>query len=165
MTELPGFDIRYTQLSDTPYLRKWMKNEAVLKWFPMTAEQDVENAIQCWMGFVRWNASLTATIDQVPCGLATLFLMPYKKVAHHALLKIVVDPEKQRKGVGYALIKNLKHLAKEYFHLEMLVAEIFEGNPLFFLLKKSNFHELFRQKKYVKEGKVYKDKICLEVLL
>ena len=53
--------------------------------------------------------------------------MPYKKVAHHCLFKIVVDPKHQRKGIGRALLKNLKHLAKTYFHLELMHIEVFEG--------------------------------------
>ena len=48
--------------------------------------------------FAAGAASLTATINHVPCGIGTLFLMPYKKVAHHCLFKLIVDPHWQRKG-------------------------------------------------------------------
>ena len=49
------------------------------------------------------------------------------------------------------LVKNLKHLAKNYFHLEMIATEVFEGNPIIPLLKKNDFEEIFRQEKFVKD--------------
>ncbi|MFS8563575.1 MAG: GNAT family N-acetyltransferase [Rhabdochlamydiaceae bacterium] len=77
--------------------------------------------------------------------------MPYKKVAHHCLAKVIVDPKWQRQGIGSSLVRNLKHLAKNYFRLEMMDIEVFEGNPLIELLQKEGFHEVFRQEKFVKE--------------
>jgi RimJ/RimL family protein N-acetyltransferase len=165
MVAIPGFDIRYTYLTDTPHLREWLLTPGMLHWFPMSEEKEIEDAIQCWMGFSRYSSSLTATINDVPCGIGTLFLMPYRKVAHHCLFKIIVDPKFQRKGIGSALIKNLKHLAKNYFHLELMHIEVFEGNPMLSLLKKFDFHEFGRQEKYVKEGDKYFSRILMESFL
>ena len=91
--------------------------------------------------------------------------MPYRKVAHQCLFKVIVDPHFQRKGVGTALIRNLKHLAKNYFHLEMISTEIFEGNPIISLLKKNEFQEIFRQDKFVKVNDGYKARIFMETKL
>lgn len=151
LTDSPDFDIRYTQVTDAPSLRKWLSAPGMLHWFPMATEREVENAIAVWIGFCRINASLTATYKGEPCGIGTLFLMPYRKVAHHCLFKMIVDPQFQRQGVGTALLRNLKHLAKNYFRLELMHIEIFEGNPIQLLLKKQGFREFAKQKHYVKE--------------
>jgi RimJ/RimL family protein N-acetyltransferase len=158
-------DIRYTYITDITYLRQWLKTPGMLHWFPMSTEKELEDAIQCWIGFCRWSASLTATINHVPCGIGTLFLMPYKKVAHHCLFKMIVDPKFQQQGVGSSLLKNLKHLAKNYFHLEMMNIELFEGNPILDLLKKNDFYEVVVQDKFVKEEGVYRKRIVMETKL
>jgi putative acetyltransferase len=163
--DLPGYDIRYTNTTDEPYLRQWMSAPGMLHWFPMLQEKEVEDAIQCWIGFSRFNCSLTATINGIPCGIGTLFLMPYQKVSHHCLIKIIVDPQHQRKGIGSSLLKNLKHLAKNYFHLELMHVEVFEGNPLHSLLLKHDFQEFARQERYVKENGKYLTRILLESYL
>lgn len=166
MSDIPNFDIRYTYVTDITYLRQWVWSEGMLQWFPMSTEKEVEDAIQCWIGFSRWSSSLTATINHVPCAIGTLFLMPYKKVAHHCLFKVIVDPKHQKKGIGSSMIKNLKHLAKNYFHLEMMNIEVFEGNPILELLKNLEFYEFARQDKYVKgeDGK-YLSRILMETNL
>lgn len=158
-------DIRYTYITDITYLRQWLKTPGMLHWFPMSTEKELEDAIQCWIGFCRWSASLTATINHVPCGIGTLFLMPYKKVAHHCLFKMIVDPQFQRQGIGTSLLKNLKHLAKNYFHLEMMNIELFEGNPILDLLKKHDFYEVVVQDKFVKEEGKYRKRIVMETKL
>ncbi len=161
--DLPDFDIRYSYITDISYLRQWINQPEMLQFFPMLSEKEIEDAIQCWIGFCRWSSSLTATINHTPVGIGTLFLMPYKKVAHHCLFKMVVDPQFQRKGIGGQLLKNLKHLARNYFHLEAMNIEIFEGNPILHLLKKFDFYEIARQDRYVKENGIYKGRIVMGV--
>ena len=158
-------DIRYTYVTDVLYLKQWLQSPGMLDVFPMTTEKELEDAAQCWIGFCRWSCSLTATVSHVPCAIGTLFLMPYKKVAHHCLCKIIVDPKWQRKGIGSSLVRNLKHLAKNYFHLEMMALEVFEGNPIIELLKKEGFYEVFRQEKFVKAQGVYKARVFMEARL
>jgi ribosomal protein S18 acetylase RimI-like enzyme len=163
--DLPGFDIRYTYVTDTSHLREWISNPSINQWFPMSTEKEIEDAVQCWIGFCRWSSSLTATIDHVPCAIGTLFLMPYRKVAHQAIFKLVVDPKRQRQGIGTALVRNLKHLAKNYFRLELIGIEIFEGNPIESLLKKQGFEEIFRQNHYMKDSVNDRARIYMEVEL
>jgi ribosomal protein S18 acetylase RimI-like enzyme len=165
MQEPLGLDIRYTYVTDTPYLRQWLLTPNVQKWFPVSEEKEIEDAVQCWIGFSRYSSSITATLNSVPCGMGTLFLMPYRKVAHHCLFKIVVDPKCQGQGIGSSLLKNLKHLAKNYFHLELMHIEVFEGNPFISLLQKYDFHEFARQDKYVKDENGYHCRILYESYL
>lgn len=165
MTEPSGLDIRYTYVTDTPYLRDWLSHPEVQKWFPVSEEREIEDAVHCWIGFSRYSSSLTATLNGTPCAIGTLFLMPYRKVAHHCLFKLVVDPKHQRKGIGSSLLKNLKHLAKNYFHLELIHIEIFEGNPVIKLLQKYEFYEFARQDNYVKDQDRYLSRILYESIL
>jgi putative acetyltransferase len=160
-----GLDIRYTYVTDLPYLKSWLLNKDVQRWFPVSEEKEIEDAVQCWIGFSRYSCSLTATLDAKPCGIATLFLMPYRKVAHHCLFKIVVDPRYQRRGIGASLLKNLKHLAKQYFHLDLIHTEVFEGNPCIALLESQGFKLFARQEGFVKEQERYLARLCYEVHL
>ncbi len=91
--------------------------------------------------------------------------MPYRKVAHHCLFKLVVDPRYQRQGIGRSLLKNLKHLAKTYFHLEFMHIEVFEGNPFIHLLKEFHFQEFARQDRFVKDAGKYSARILYESFL
>ena len=162
---MKDLDIRYTRILDITYLRRWLQDPEVLKWFPITTPEEIEQALTCWMGFCRYNASLTAVNGKEPCGIATLFLPPYKKVAHQCLFKICVDPEYQRQGVGSALVKNIKHLAKTQFYFEAVYAEVFTGNPLIELLKKFDFVELARQEHYFKSQNQYWGRVLLQAEL
>lgn len=165
MQEPAGLDIRYTYVTDTPYLREWLENPDVQKWFPVSEEKEIVDCVQCWIGFSRYSSSITATMNGVPCGIATLFLMPYRKVAHHCLFKLIVDPKFQGKGIGTSLLKNLKHLAKNYFHLELMHIEVFEGNPFIHLLLGQGFQEFCRQEKFVKDDSGYHARVLFESYL
>jgi ribosomal protein S18 acetylase RimI-like enzyme len=162
MKEPAGYDLRFTHLTDGPYLRDWMLQPGVQRWFPISEEKEIDDAVQCWVGFSRYNSSLTATVNDNVVGIGTLFLMPYKKVAHHCLFKLVVDPKYQRQGIGRSLLKNLIHLAKSRFKLDLMHIEVFEGNPLIHLLKELDFHEFARQEKFVKDGDLYLTRILYE---
>ncbi len=161
----PGFDLRYTYVTDLPYLKEWVETPETLHFFPMQEEKEIVDALQCWIGFSRYSCSLTAVIDGVPCGIGTLFLMPYRKLSHHCQIKMVVDPKWRKQGVGSSLLKNLKHLAKTQFRQELVHIEVFEGNPIIDLLKKYDFHEFARQEKFVKEDGKYYARILLESYL
>ena len=154
MKENPSIDIRYTRALDSPYLKKWLTSPEVYPFIAPTNEEEMARAINMWMFFCRLQSSLTATDGHAPCGMATLYLFPYKKVKHHSPFKICVDPAKWHQGVGGSLIKNLKHLAKNYFKLEAIHTEVYGDNPLIEVLKKADFKEFMHQKNYVKkEGK------------
>jgi putative acetyltransferase len=148
-------DIRYAVNEDESYLRGWLHAPGMLHWFPVGNEKELDNGAKVWMAYSRFSASLTAVKGGTPVGMATLFLMPYRKVAHHCFFKLIVDPKYQRQGIGEALLKNLMHLARNYFRLELIHIEVFEGNPLIHLLEKMGFRRYAYQEDYVKEGETY----------
>ncbi len=143
------FDIRYSKQDDFPFLHKWLGE--CRKWYPVSSDSDVEAMAKNWIGFYRYGASLTATYKNEPVGIATLFLMPYRKVIHHCLAYFIVDPKHARQGIGAALIKNLNHLGKSYFRFEWMNIELFEGCPAIPLIEKWGYKEVIKQEKFVKE--------------
>ena len=147
-----GVEIRYTYITDLPTLRKWVTETAVQRWLPIEGDIEREGFLQSWMGFSRYSASLTATCEGKPCGMGTLYLLPYQKVAHRALFQLVVDPGHVRQGIGTTLLRNLKHLARNYFHLEWMQIDLISGNPAQYLLEKQGFRLFTRQEGYFKDG-------------
>ena len=159
-----GLDIRYTELTDAPYLLKWLSDSEVASWFPMADSLEIEDAVNRWIGFARYRCSLTATLNQEPCGLATLYLQPYRKLAHQSEFGIIVNPQFRNQGVGSDLIKNLTHLAKMQFHLELLHLQVYAKNPAIRLYQRFGFKEFGRQEKWIKElngeyvGRIFMEK-------
>lgn len=155
-------DIRYTEPGDYSYLVEWLSDSEDLKYYPMSKGKELEMGAKNWIGFSRYKCSLTATIDKKPCGIATLYLMPYKKVSHLCLFYIIVDKKFRRKGIATSLLKNLQNLASNFFALESFHAEVFEGSPLIPLLKKEGFKLVVEQKKFVKINDDYLSRAIYE---
>jgi RimJ/RimL family protein N-acetyltransferase len=145
-------DIRYTELTDGPSLKEWLMDPKVSRWFPMADEVEIDDAVNRWVGFSRYHCSLTATIDGKACGIATLYLQPYKKLAHQCEFGIIVGEGYRNKGVGSQLIKNLIHLAKNYFKIELLHLQVYAENPAQNLYSRLGFVEFGHQTRWIKES-------------
>lgn len=157
--------VRYTEMSDAPFLKEWLSEPGILRWFPMVDAVEVEDAVKHWIGFSRFKCSLTAVYDGVPCGLTTLYLMPYRKVSHQCLFSIVVAKEFRGKGIGTLLLNNLIHMAKEQFHLTVLYLEVYDGNPAYSLYQKFGFKEVGFQQYFIREDGEYLGKRIMERVL
>lgn len=165
ITDEKAFDIRYSENSDITHIRKWLQTKGMLSNFPMGNEKEIEMNLRYWSGFFRYHSSLTSTYNGVPNGVATLFLMPFRKVMHFGMMQFIVDPKWQRRGIGTALIKNIKHLAVTKFKLERLYFDVFEGSFSHSFLLKNGFIEICRQEKFVKENGKYKSRIIMDITL
>ena len=146
-----GVELRYSDLSDGKYLKQWLLDPTVARWFPMFDEMEIDDAVARWIGFSRYKCSLTATYNGVPCGICTLYLQPYRKLAHQCEFGIIVSPEMTNKGVGTLLISNIMHLAKENFHIELLHLQVYAENPAMHLYQRMGFKEFGRQTHWIKE--------------
>lgn len=149
---LARLDIRYTEPTDAPYLKEWFLDPSVARWFPMSDLIEIDDAVNRWIGFYRYRCSLTAVLDGVPCGIATLYLQPYKKLAHQCEFGIIVAPAHRNKGIGGDLIKNLTHLAKNYFHIELLHLQVYANNPAIRLYERCGFVKFGYQAQWIKEA-------------
>ena len=147
-------DIRYSKLEDVVYLKSWLKNDFF--YYPISNNKEIDSFAKNWVGFHKFYASLTATYKNKPIGIATLFLMPYIKIAHQCWFYMAVAKNFRRQQVGDALLKNLLHLIRTKFRLEILGCETYsEDCPLIPLLKKYQFQPVFTQQNYVKQQNHY----------
>lgn len=158
----PGVEIRYTELSDGPFVKQWLMDPTVYRWFPMADEVEIDDAVARWVGFARYRCSLTAVKDGKPVGIATLYLQPYKKLAHQCEFGIIVDPEIRSQGVGRFLIESLAHMAKETFKIEVLHLQVYSDNPAKRLYERSGFKEFGFQKKWIKDDGDYVGRTFME---
>ena len=149
---LAGLEIRYTELSDGKFLRDWLKEPGILRWFPMYDEVEIEDAVQRWIGFARYKCSLTAVLDGEPVGITTLYLQPYRKLSHQCEFGIIVSDSHRGKGIGGELIKNLINLGKNYFNIELLHLQVYAENPAIRLYSRWGFKEFGRQTHWIKEA-------------
>jgi len=162
---MEDLDIRYSFLSDGQYLRKWLKNEETMKWYPCSNIKEMEDIAENWIGFSKFRASLTAVYKDEICGIGTLFLMPYKKVSHQSIFYMIVGEEFRRRGIGSSLLKNVINLAKNYFYFESIYAEVFEKAPIIGLLEKFEFDPIVYQDNYVKQDDKYMGRILYQKFL
>lgn len=154
--------IRFGEIDDQKYLVDWLLQPNVLQWFPLADLREVEDAARIWVSYSQYQAVLTALWDSVPCGIANLYLQPYKKMAHQCLFAIIVDEKFRGKGVGTKLLQELMVLAKERFKIEFLHLEVYLGNPAIRLYQRLGFTEYGIQRRFVKDGDQYLDKILMQ---
>jgi RimJ/RimL family protein N-acetyltransferase len=161
---IEGLDIRYTDLSDGKYLRQWLQEPGILRWFPMYDEVEIDDAVTRWIAFSKYRCSLTATFNGEPCGLTTLYLQPYKKLAHQCEFGIIVGTGHRNKGIGNELIKNIINLGRNYYGIELLHLQVYAENPAIHLYQRWGFKEFGRQTHWIKEapddyrGRVFMEK-------
>lgn len=149
--DLSEVEVRYTEADDGKYLKEWLSDPEVGRWFPMHDAAEIDHAVSCWIGFYRYKCSLTAVYKDIPCGLATLYLQPYRKLSHQCEFGIIVNGMMRGKGIGGLLLKNLIHLAKEYFRIELIHLQVYAENPAVRLYRRFGFREFGRQTHWIKE--------------
>jgi RimJ/RimL family protein N-acetyltransferase len=158
---LASFDIRYSELDDLAALQQWFSDPAACDDYPFDFDEK-EDALKNWIGFSRFKASLTGLLEGKPCAIATLFLMPYKKVAHHCGIYLIVDPEHRRKGIGSSMLRNILHLGKTRFALESLHVEVYEPSLFLPLLEKAGFQLFAKQSNYIKVDGCARPRLLME---
>lgn len=149
--KIKDLEIRYTEPGDAQYLKEWLSDPEVNRWFPMADAVEIDDAVQRWIGFYRYRCSLTAVLDGMPCGLTTLYLQPYRKLAHQCEFGIIVGQKYRGYGVGSELLKNAMHLAKEHFKIELMHLQVYSENPAIRLYQRFGFKEFGRQDAWIKE--------------
>lgn len=153
---------RFTEESDYDLLVTWLMRPGVLRWFPLYDLREVEDAVRIWIYHTKQSAVLTALVDGVPCGVAVLYLQPFKKLAHQCLFAIVVDEPYRGRGVGTKLLTDLMALGKERFQLTMLHLEVYDGNPAIHLYRRLGFEQYGFQRCFIKDNGEYIGKIMMQ---
>jgi RimJ/RimL family protein N-acetyltransferase len=153
---------RPTIADDAPFLLQWLSDPKILRWFPMFDPREIEDAVRIWIGYSKIDAGITALYHSQPCGMANLYIQPYKKLAHTCLFSIIVKEEMRGKGVGKQLLEHLMKHAKEKFKIEILHLEVYEGNPAKHLYERAGFKEFGCQTRFIKENGKYIPKIFMQ---
>lgn len=161
----PGVEIRYTLPEDAKYLKVWLMEPSVMRWFPMEDEVEIDDAVMRWIAFHRYKCSLTILKDGVPCGIATLYLQPYRKLAHQCEFGIIVGTGYRNMGIGTYLMSSIMHLAKEKFKIELLHLQVYAENPAMNIYKRFGFKEFGRQNSWIKEKDRYVGRVFMERFL
>lgn len=143
--------IRFTEPGDAKYLKQWLEDNHVHRWFPMHDDPEIEDAVQRWVGFSRYRCSLTAVLKGLPVGIATLYLQPYRKLAHQCEFGIIVAPDCRNQGIGKLLIEELEKLAKVTFKIELLHLQVYQDNPAKRLYERMGYTIFGDQPKWIKE--------------
>jgi RimJ/RimL family protein N-acetyltransferase len=151
--------------SDQKYLVEWLLQPSVLDGFPLADLREVEDAARIWISYARFGAVLTALIDGVPCGIANLYIQPYKKMSHQSLFAIIIDEKYRGRGIGTRLLNELFDIAKNQFKMELLHLEVYEGNPAMRLYERMGFVRYGVQRHFVKDEGIYKAKIMMQKTL
>lgn len=147
-----GIEVRYTEPGDAKYLKKWLMESEASCWFPMDDEIEIDDAVMRWIAFYRYKCSLTIVKDGIPCGIATLYLQPYRKLAHQCEFGIIVGKGYRNQGIGSYLMNSLIHLAKEKFKIELLHLQVYAANPARNLYRRFGFKEFGEQNSWVRES-------------
>lgn len=161
--ELPaGLEIRYTEPEDALYLKIWLMEDGVKRWFPMEDEVEIDDAVMRWIAFCRYKCSLTILKNGLPCGIATLYLQPYRKLAHQCEFGIIVGKNYRNQGIGSYLMNSIIHLSKEKFKIELLHLQVYSENPAINLYQRFGFKEFGRQDTWIKEKDRYVGRVFME---
>lgn len=131
-------------------------------WFPLYDLREVEDAARIWVSYYKMGALVTALCDGVPCGIANLYIQPYKKLAHQCLFAIIVDQKYRGRGIGTKLLGDLIELGRNTFHLKMIHLEVYEGNPAIHLYERMGFAQYGAQPHFIKEAGRYLTKIFMQ---
>lgn len=162
MEDSQGLEVRYTVPEDGKYLKEWLMDPSVMFWFPMADEVEIDDAVMRWIAFHRYKCSLTVVKDNIPCGIATLYLQPYRRLAHQCEFGIIVGTAYRNQGIGSYLMNSIMHLAKEKFKIELLHLQVYDGNPAINLYKRFGFSEFGRQNGWVKEEGKFGGRVFME---
>ncbi len=165
MTKNSPVSIRFAVEEDMLLLIEWLQQPGVLEWFPLCDLREIEDAARIWISHIKFNAVLTSLWDGKPCGIATLYIPPFRKLAHQCLLAIIVDEAYRGKGVGTFLLNELERLAQERFKIELLHLEVYEGNPAIHLYQRLGFVQYGYQRHFIKQEGRYLGKIMMQKVL
>lgn len=157
-----GVEIRYTEPGDGVYLKQWLADPDGGRWFPIDGDIELDDAVIRWIAFHRYHCSITILKDGIPCGIATLYLQPYTKLAHQCEFGIIVGKNYRNQGIGSYLMSCVMHLAKVKFKIELLHLQVYEGNPATNLYRRFGFTEFGRQESWIKEKEGYFARVFME---
>lgn len=164
--ETEEFDIRYTESGDAKYLKEWLSDEGTREGFAMKTEREINDAVERWISFYNLKCSITLIMDDKPVGIGTLYLQPYERLKHQCEFGIVIDKDYRNRGIGSRLLKNIMHLGKNYFNIELLHLQVRADNLSGIrFYDRFGFKEFGRQDHWMKNEGEFVGRIFMERFL
>lgn len=165
MNKSEEIEFRLTVPEDEAYLIKWFSDPLVRQFFPLTTKEEIAESAKRWISFYQAKSSITALINEVPIGIATLYLQPYIKLRHQCEMGIFVGMGYRNKGIGSLLMNKIIEKAKNDFKIELLQLQVTDHNPAIRLYKRFGFKEYGRQTHWAKVDDRYTGRVLMERFL
>ena len=165
MNKSEEIEFRLTVPEDEAYLIKWFSDPLVRQFFPLTTKEEIAESAKRWISFYQAKSSITALINEVPIGIATLYLQPYIKLRHQCEMGIFVGRGYRNKGIGSLLMNKIIEKAKNDFKIELLQLQVTDHNPAIRLYKRFGFKEYGRQTHWAKVDDRYTGRVLMERFL
>ncbi len=143
--------IRTLVEADLFYLTKWLMDPVVLGFFPMSNLPEVQDASKVWLYYARKNSAYTAEVDNIPMGMAILYVNAFEKLRYQSLFAIVVGEEHRGKGIGFKLLNHLIQEARDVYGMKLIHLEVYEGNPAINLYRRVGFVEYGKHERFLKD--------------
>lgn len=160
---MKNLTFRITKKSDGPYLKQWLLEPGVIKWFPMVNEREIDDSVRIWLTYDKGGSAITVECQGEPAGMAVLYINPFEKLKHQCLFAIIVGGKFRGKGIGTQLLDYIFALAKDKYGIQLIHLEVYEQNPAISLYKRSGFVEYGRHERFLKENpKTYRAKILMQ---
>jgi len=86
-----SIEIRYSDLSDGRFLKEWLMDPQVGRWFPIDDLPEVDDAVHRWIGFSRYKCSLTQSKMACPAALPPCICSRIKNSPISANLALLSD--------------------------------------------------------------------------
>jgi len=147
-----SYQMRYYDKTDGESLARFMADERNKMFLSTESEKEIKSQVEIWNAYSRYKCGLTAIYQERRIGMAMIYLMPYRKVAHHGICHVVVAPKYLEDGVRESLVRNLVNLGDKYFSLERFQFELYGDEKLAAILKAQEFTPVFTQKNYLMIG-------------
>lgn len=143
--------IRTLVEADVYFLSQYLMDPAVLDFFPMCNMTEVQEAVKIWLFYARKGQAYTVEVNNIPAGMAVLYVNTFKKLSKQALFAIVIGEKFRGKGIGTKFLKFLIKQAKQTYGIVNLHLEMYENNPAYSLYKRFGFKDYGVHEKFMRE--------------
>ena len=69
-----SFHVRPSELEDAKEWYQWFRTGDILKWFPMTTQWEIEDAINISMSYMSQNGVFSIEKEGELCGIANIYI-------------------------------------------------------------------------------------------
>jgi ribosomal protein S18 acetylase RimI-like enzyme len=140
--------MRFATDEDISFVVEWLKDESLAPFLQVEMEKEIKDLAHMVCDYGKKECALILEDHQVPMGIAALQMLPFKKIHHHCLLFLLIDPKQREKGFGKKLLNEIEQIGKKQLHLEFIECELYE-NPSIGWFEKQGYRQTIRQENFL----------------